>query len=481
MNARRLGSGLLTRTMACRHELSFASYDRLFPTQDTVPKGGFGNLIALPFQGQAQKAGNTLFVDEQLVPYPDQWAFLSTLPKVTPKQLAGLLAMLCHDSDVGALAETEEKPIPWLRKRAQRLDRSDFPLQVMLTLSNLIYLDKAGFSQAALNVLKRLAAFPNPEFRAKQAMRLPVYGTPRILDCGYEDDAYIGLPRGCWDTLMELLEQYDVPVSVEDKRCNGKTIDVAFNGTLRPEQAPAAQALLAEDMGVLSATTAFGKTVIGAYLIGQRKVNTLILVQSSALLEQWRASLEQFLIIHETLPELPKKRGRRRKRCLIGQVGAGKDTRGGIIDIAIMQSLFEGEEKEVMAAFEQDLSDAAQSIVVVSPYLQKGRVGRLLPLLQSTVSHGVKITVHTNDDDARRSEIAAAVDALQSVAEVSLHKGLQQRYAVLNERIVWYGNVDFLAFGRRDTDVLRFENADIAGEQLSLTDESECEQLMIAD
>ena len=756
-DARRLGSGLLTQTMACRHELSFASYDRLFPTQDTVPKGGFGNLIALPFQGQAQKGGNTLFVDEQFVPYPDQWAFLSSLPKVTPEQLAGLLTMLCHDGDVGALAETAEKPVPWRRKRAQRLDRSDFPLQVTMTLSNLIYLNKAGFSQAALNMLKRLAAFPNPEFRAKQAMRLPVYGTPRILDCGYEDDTYIGLPRGCWDALAELLEQYNVPTAIEDKRCGGKTIDVAFNGTLRSEQIPAAQALLAGDMGVLSATTAFGKTVIGAYLIGQRKVNTLILVQSSALLEQWRASLGQFLAIHEVLPELPKKRGRKKKRCLIGQVGAGKYTRGGIIDIAIMQSLFEGEEKEVksfvedygmvivdechhvaaftfekvlkaakakyvyglsatpvrkdghhpiifmqcgpirylvdaksqadkrtfshfiiprftwarapagsgiqelyaaivknenrnaslvedtvqlvregrspillterkehaaqlatllqgkiqnvfllvgsdkpkekreklaalqaipaseevvvvatgkyigegfdaprldtlllampiswrgtlaqyagrlhrnyegkhevriydyvdvhipmlermyhkrlegytelgyqvrfgtsdepvsiiydghnaMAPFEQDLSDAAQSIVIVSPYLQKGRVERLLPLLQSAVSRGAKITIHTSDDDTRRSEIAAAVDALQSAgAEVILHRGSQQRYAVLDERIVWYGNVDLLAFGRRDTDVLRFENADIAGELLSLTDKTECEQLMITD
>lgn len=756
-DARRLGSSLLTRTMACRHELSFASYDRLFPAQDTVPKGGFGNLIALPFQGQAQKGGNTLFVDEQFVPYPDQWAFLSTLPKVTPEQLAGLLTTLCQDGDVGALAETAEKPVPWQRKRAQRLDRSDFPLQVTMTLSNLIYLEKAGFSQAALNMLKRLAAFPNPEFRAKQAMRLPVYGTPRILDCGYEDETYIGLPRGCWDALAELLEQYNVPTAIEDKRCNGKAIDVSFNGTLRSEQEPAAQALLAEDMGVLSATTAFGKTVIGAYLIGERKVNTLILVQSSALLEQWRASLEQFLTIHEVLPEPPKKRGRKKKRCLIGQVGAGKDTRGGIIDIAIMQSLFEGEEKEVksfvedygmvivdechhvaaftfekvlkaakakyvyglsatpvrkdghhpiifmqcgpirylvdaksqadkrtfshfiiprftrarapagsgiqelyaaivknenrnaslvedavrlvregrspillterkdhaaqlatrlqgkiqnvfllvgsdkpkekreklaalqaipaseevvvaatgkyigegfdaprldtlllampiswrgtlaqyagrlhrnyegkhevriydyvdvhipmlermyhkrlkgyaelgyqvrfgtsdepvsmiydghnaMAAFEQDLSDAAQSIVIVSPYLQEGRVGRLLPLLQGAASHGVRITVHTNDDDARQSEITTAVDALQSAgAEVILHKDLQQRYAVLDERTVWYGNVDLLAFGRRNMDVLRFENADIAGELLTLTDETECEQLMIAD
>lgn len=107
VDARQLGSSLLTRTMAYRHELSFSSYDRLFPSQDTVPKGGFGNLIALPFQGQAQKVGNTLFVDEQFVPYPDQWAFLSSLPKITPEQLGESLRILCHDGDVGTLAETE--------------------------------------------------------------------------------------------------------------------------------------------------------------------------------------------------------------------------------------------------------------------------------------------------------------------------------------------------------------------------------------
>ncbi len=138
--------------------------------------------------------------------------------------------------------------------------------------------------------------------------------------------------------------------------------------------------------------------------------------------------------------------------------------------------------RTAMAAFEQDLSDAVQSIVIVSPYLQKGRVGRLLPLLQSAVSRGAKITIHTSDDDAHAAGIAAVVVTLQSVgAEVILHKGLQQRYAVLDERIVWYGNVDFLAFGRKDTDVLRFENADIAGELMFLIDESECEQLMITD
>ena len=353
-DARRLGSGLLTQTMNSRHELSFSSYDRLFPSQDTVPKGGFGNLIALPFQGQAQKNGNSLFVDEHFVPYSDQWTFLSSLPKITPEQLEECLRQLCRDGDVGALVAPVEKAVPWKRKNVRKkLTRTDFPLQLKVTSSNLIYVEKVGFSQAALNTIKRMAAFPNPEFRSKQAMRLPVYGTPRILDCGYEDDDYIGIPRGCMDTLAELLEQHDVPLVIEDLRCIGRTIDVSFNGTLRSEQEPAAQALFDEDIGVLSATTAFGKTVIGAWLIGQRKTNTLILVQSSALLEQWKSSLEQFLEIREVLPELPKKRGRKKKLHLIGQIGAGKNTRSGIVDIAIMQSLFEGEEKSVKAFVEE--------------------------------------------------------------------------------------------------------------------------------
>ena len=264
-DARRLGTSLLTRTMAHRHELSFSSYDRLFPSQDIVPKGGFGNLIALPFQGQAQKDGNSLFVDDDFVPYPDQWAFLSSLPKITPEQLEECLQKMCRNGDMGELADVTEDQAPWKRKRTrQRLMCGDFPLQATLAVSNLIYLEKNGFSQKALNSIKRLAAFPNPEFRSKQAMRLPVYGTPRVLNCGYEDDDYIGIPRGCMDTLAELLEQHGVPFVIKDLRCVGRPIDVSFNGTLRTEQEPAAQALLAADMGVLSATTAFGKTVIGA-------------------------------------------------------------------------------------------------------------------------------------------------------------------------------------------------------------------------
>lgn len=346
-DARRLGSGLLTQTMARRHELKFQSYDRLFPSQDTVPKGGFGNLIALPFQGQAQKDGNTLFVNEQFVPYSDQWAYLDSLPRITPEELESHLLNLCACGDLGTLLETgEQKPWPEKRKRKD-LTSTDFPLQVRLMVSDLIYVDKAGFSQGALNAIKRLAAFRNPEFYKKQAMRLRVYNTPRIFDCSWENEDFLGIPRGCMDALTELLDTYSAPYTLEDRREAGRAIAVSFTGELRPEQLPAADALLAHDIGVLSATTAFGKTVVGAYLIGRRKVSTLILVHSSALLEQWKRALEQFLSIEEPLPEQQKKRGRKKRVEHIGQTGAGKNYRSGIIDIAIMQSLFEGDEKDV--------------------------------------------------------------------------------------------------------------------------------------
>lgn len=258
-----------------------------------------------------------------------------------------MVGKLCGNGETGVLLESVE-PKPWpLRRKTPELHREDFPIQARLMISNLLYVDKYGFSQKALNTVKRLAAFRNPEFYKKQAMRLPVYNIPRVLDCSYEDPDFMGIPRGCFEPLKDLLDTYDTPYILADQRQPGQQISVAFRGELRQEQIPAAKALLSHDIGVLSATTAFGKTVVGAYLIGQRKVNTLILVHSSALLEQWKASLENFLDVQEPLPEQPKRRGRKKRIEQIGQIGAGKNTRGGIIDIAIMQSLFEGEEKDV--------------------------------------------------------------------------------------------------------------------------------------
>ena len=341
--ARRLGTALLTAAMETGGTLKLASYDRMFPNQDTLPKGGFGNLIALPLQGQARKQGNSVFVDEQFVPYPDQWAFLSSIRRLDAEEFASVCQLRARGNVFGNLVPSEEEPRPWEKQRPVCLTPMDFPANLEIVQSNLLYLPQEGFSPRARNQLVRLAAFRNPVFYKAQAMRLPIYNKPRILSTAEERDGYLALPRGCEESLMALLREAGATYSFIDKRQIGKPIRVEFTGTLRPEQEPAALALLDQETGVLSATTAFGKTVIAAYLIGQRKTNTLILVHTQALLHQWKAALEEFLQIDEVPESLPKKRGRKKARPLIGQLGGSKKTLSGIVDVAIFQSLLAGD------------------------------------------------------------------------------------------------------------------------------------------
>jgi hypothetical protein len=274
--ARKFGSALLTQAMAHRHEIKFKSYDRLFPNQDIMPKGGFGNLIALPLQGAKRKEGNSVFVDENFVPYDDQWAFLSCVEKLSADQVNGYMKRLCGNSELGVLASEESKP--WEQARsAPALSLLDFTGTVQIVKANMLHIRKIGISQNALNRVKRLGAFRNPDFYKAQAMRLPTYDKPRIIDCTEESAEYLSIPRGCDEELLALLENAGATYQVEDKRNPGIPIVAEFNGTLRMEQEIAASALLQHETGVLSATTAFGKTVIGSHLISKRKVNTLIL------------------------------------------------------------------------------------------------------------------------------------------------------------------------------------------------------------
>ena len=208
----------------------------------------------------------------------------------------------------------------------------------------MLYVEKRNLSHKAINKIRRLAAFKNPEFYKAQAMRLPIYNKPRIISSVEENDEYLGIPRGCEENLIDLFNSANATYTIENKTNCGDTIDVSFNGDLRENQIPAAKALLAHDNGVLAATTAFGKTVIGSYLISERKVNTLILVHTSALLTQWKNSLSKFLNIEATPPEKRTGRGRQKQWSPIGMVGAGKENTSGIIDIAIMQSLFDGDD-----------------------------------------------------------------------------------------------------------------------------------------
>ena len=341
--ARKFGTALLTYTMSKRHEITFKSYDRFFPNQDTMPKGGLGNLIALPLQKAARKNNHSEFIDEKCNSYNDQWAYLGALGKLSGDDVAALTSRLCRGNELGVLKQDDEEvQKPWETPKVT-LTRGDFPKEIEVVTANMLYVPKTGISQRALNQLKRLAAFKNPEFYKAQAMRMSTYGKDRVICCADETEEYLCLPRGSKTDLNAFLEGQGITVNYVDKRNCGRKIAVEFIGSLRDEQPQALENLLKHDIGVLSGTTAFGKTIVAIKVIAERKVNTLILVDRVNLVSQWENRLSEFLTINEALPEQDnngeKKRGRKKVRSVIGHIKAGKDNLSGIIDIAVMQSL----------------------------------------------------------------------------------------------------------------------------------------------
>jgi superfamily II DNA or RNA helicase len=346
--ARKFGTALVTHSMTRRHEIRFKSYDRLFPSQDTIPRGGFGNLIALPLQQSARKNHNSEFVDENFESYADQWAYLSSVKLISEDRLEGFISALCQGHELGMLKiDEEDTEKPWETHQC-RLKKSDFPTQIGIVKANMLFIPKAGISQRGLNRLKRLASFKNPMFYKLQAMRLSTFKHSRVISCADETTEYLCLPRGCENDLLTEFKTLGVNISWTDKTNRGKPINVEFNGRLRDEQSLALDQLMRHDTGILSGTTAFGKTVVAIRLIAERKVNTLVLVDKVSLLSQWKEKISKFLTIKETLPKTAestvKKKGRKDPIDAIGQLGGGINLLSGIVDIAVMQSLIRGRE-----------------------------------------------------------------------------------------------------------------------------------------
>jgi len=366
--ARKFGSSLITHAMSKHHELSFKTYDRMTPNQDTLPKGGFGNLIALPLQKIPREHGNSAFVDENFNAYADQWNYLYNVKKYTLEETESFIKQLSPSGELGDLRRDSEEEKPWEGKKPeQKLTRFDFPDTVKIVRANMLYVEKSGISSPALNALKRLAAFRNPDFYKAQAMRLSTFDKPRIISCCDETEQYLCLPRGLEDEVCDLLKDNGVRIQFNDETNRGHKIDVKFKGELRGEQQQAADALLMHNNGILSATTAFGKTVIGAHYIANRKVNTLILVHRTNLLSQWIERLNEFLIINEepVIEITPK--GRKRKKSIIGQIGGGKNNPSGIIDVAVMQSLVSGDEvKELVRNYGMVIVDECHHVSAFS-------------------------------------------------------------------------------------------------------------------
>ena len=331
--ARNFGTAILQSAMYENHAISFSSFDRMFPNQNTMPKGGYGNLIALPLQGQVVKLGHSVFVDESFLPYQDQWSFLSSCKKLTKDELSSFITKLhrkyhfesaeqINEKTDTLITQEEIRPVKLNRKKSlENLTETNFAGKIEISFDSQIHIQKRGITERALSVFRNLAVFSNPDFYKAERMRLPVWNKPRYIDCSKETPEELISPRGCLEEIKFCLDNLKVEYEIIDNRAIGTLQNFSFNGTLKDNQPKALESLIAHDMGVLSAGTGFGKTVTSTALIAKRNTSTLIIVHTQALLEQWKKAIKHFLDITP------------------GIISAGKDKSQGIIDIALIQSL----------------------------------------------------------------------------------------------------------------------------------------------
>ncbi|MDD2366085.1 MAG: DEAD/DEAH box helicase family protein [Desulfuromonadaceae bacterium] len=357
--ARVMGCYLITETMSRRHQLSMESYDRLFPSQDTMPRGGFGNLIALPLQWEPRKKGNSVFVDETFSPYLDQWGYLTSLKRLSSQELQSIADKAVRKGQVIGLrlpSDHDEEQAPWERSPSGRLPeqriKGKLPKTITAVLAQKIFVEKKSIPSEFLNRIKRLAAFQNPEFYKKQKMRLSTHNTPRVIACFEELPEYVALPRGCRDALETLLNELGITLHLDDKRQAGVVTSFEFHGTLSDVQQQAVDKLMQHDIGIFVAPPGSGKTVVGAWMTAARNCSTLILVHRKPLLDQWVAQLARFL-------DLPPKS--------IGTIGSGKSKATGVLDVAMMQSLVRKDEvADLVATYGQIIVDECHHLPAFS-------------------------------------------------------------------------------------------------------------------
>ena len=376
-DARQLGFYILTETMARGAALGVASYDRLFPSQDVLPKGGFGNLIALPLQREARTLGNTEFLDDELEPHPDQWSLLASVPKIAPDRLAGLIADAGAHDVLAVRAATERPELPWRPSRtlAERLRGTPTPDTVKATLAERLYIDRAALPPALVDATRRLATFANPMFMELQAMRMSVARTPRVIACFEELGQHLALPRGCLDDLRTLVAELDIAIDLDDRRIEGEPLAIEFAGSLNASQQRAADAMLAHETGVLCAPPGWGKTVLATSLIASRGVSTLVLVHRKPLVEQWVERLSEFLGI-------PSK--------AIGRIGGGRRRATGELDVAMVQTLARGELEDFVRGYGHVVIDECHHVPAVS-------IERVLAAIPAHYITGLTATPYRRD------------------------------------------------------------------------------------
>lgn len=328
-SARRLGELILSRTLDTADTLVFDSYDRFFPNQDYCPGAGFGNLIFLPLQKRFRAEGTTVFIGEDGNPLPDQWAYLSSLHRISGVELEDLLAEeTLHPLHTGDEIEASESflqqyQLPLLLK---------YSGTVTMILKGQIAIPRNQLPVKLLKVLMKQATIANPIFFQQQKLRFSTWNIPKYIFCGTSDEQYIYLPRALKDTAVRIITNQGMKVDIRDDRNKGTALGTCYTGTLYDYQKPVVERLAKIDMGVLEAPTGTGKTVMAVAVIAERDCSTLILVHRSTLIEQWMDTLTTYL------EGVDKK--------YIGVLGAGRKKLKGKIDIAMLQSLARKEDLE---------------------------------------------------------------------------------------------------------------------------------------
>ena len=313
--ARRIATSLLSEAFRLRGSMHLSSYDRLFPSQDVHTGRGVGNLIAAPLNGKRRQHGTTVFLDPATFePYEDQWAYLSSIARLSAKDVT-VLSRELPDPQIGHNVRrlqlpTSSKIVP----RPAAIVRATFGSRITLTATDL--------GPAMISAVKHAASIRNPEFDARQRARRSTWDTPRFL-YSYDEtaDGDLVLPRGLHDLLADLVDSAGSTLRIEDNRATGERQPFKCSTPLRTQQSAARQRLLEADMSVLIAPPGTGKTVIACAAIESRAVSTLILVDRKALADQWRDRLQKHLGF----------------KC--GQIGGGRSKTTGVLDIALLPTL----------------------------------------------------------------------------------------------------------------------------------------------
>ena len=333
--ARRFGFALLEKGAESVNLKSFKYYDRMIPTQDALPEGGLGNVIALPLQGMALKSGNSAFIDENWNAYEDQLNVLAGTRRLTRQGIEDYLSLWYS---TGSTSEDNGTDAPW--DKNSEIETGSVKGVVRIVLADRIYIDSTGMSNKTKRQLRRMATFSNKQYFQNQAMDMPNYDESRFIYLGSDEGKYIVLPRGLREEILKKFDNAGISYKIEDKRTKGQELNISFRGELRESQIPAVETMLENETGILHAATAFGKTVVCCDMIARRGISTLILVDRADLMNQWIKRLEEFLDIDEELPEYQTKTGRTRKRkSLIGNLQGAHDTLTGIVDVAMIRSL----------------------------------------------------------------------------------------------------------------------------------------------